>query len=201
MQPKPFPNHKITETGENLSRGSPFFRSLLVGGGESASPTAASGWPSTMERKLRPSSRSTDLAGGERFSTASARASLAMARGKGFKRHPLPLALPHPGFKGGTFYLAKKRNFLLCVDKAGSRQVPGGDAVYITDRRGQRGRRFLLAREQARWAGSEQKPSMSRTCQVGIQSLPLSKSREIAIHSRSFPVRRNKCSCPESSRC
>jgi hypothetical protein len=39
-----------------------------------------------------------------------------MARGQGFKRHPLPLALPHPGFKGGTFYLAKKRNFLLCVD-------------------------------------------------------------------------------------
>ena len=32
------------------------------------------------------------------------------------KRHPLPLVLPHPGFKGGTFYLAKKRNFLLCVD-------------------------------------------------------------------------------------
>ncbi len=29
MQPKLFPNHKITETGENLSRGSPFFRSLL----------------------------------------------------------------------------------------------------------------------------------------------------------------------------
>ena len=69
-----------------------------------------------MERKLRPSSRSTDLAGGERFSAASARASIAMARGKGFKRQLLPLALPHPGFKGGTFYLAKKRNFLLCVD-------------------------------------------------------------------------------------
>jgi hypothetical protein len=28
----------------------------------------------------------------------------------------LPLALPHPGFKTGTFYLAQKRNFLLCVD-------------------------------------------------------------------------------------
>ena len=26
------------------------------------------------------------------------------------------LALPHPGFKSGTFYLAEKRNFLLCVD-------------------------------------------------------------------------------------
>ena len=30
--------------------------------------------------------------------------------------NPLPLALPHPGFKTGTFYLAQKRNFLLCVD-------------------------------------------------------------------------------------
>jgi hypothetical protein len=39
-----------------------------------------------------------------------------MARGKRFKRHPLPLALPHPGFKSGTFYLAEKRNFLFCVD-------------------------------------------------------------------------------------
>jgi hypothetical protein len=29
MQPEPFPNHKITETGENLSRGVHFFRSLL----------------------------------------------------------------------------------------------------------------------------------------------------------------------------
>ena len=85
-------------------------------GGEGASETAASGWPSKMERKLRPSSRSTDLAGGERFSAASARASIAMARGKGFQRHPLPLALPHPGWKSGTFYLAKKRDFLLCVD-------------------------------------------------------------------------------------
>jgi len=41
-----------------------------------------------------------------------------MARGKRFKRHPLPLALPHPGFKSGTFYLAEKRNFLLCVDRS-----------------------------------------------------------------------------------
>src|SRR5271170_1555611 len=29
MQPEPFPNHKITETGENLTRGVHFFRSLL----------------------------------------------------------------------------------------------------------------------------------------------------------------------------
>ena len=29
MQPEPFPNHKITETGENLSHGVHFFRSLL----------------------------------------------------------------------------------------------------------------------------------------------------------------------------
>jgi hypothetical protein len=29
MQPKPFPNHKITATGENLSRGVHFLRSLL----------------------------------------------------------------------------------------------------------------------------------------------------------------------------
>jgi hypothetical protein len=29
----------------------------------------------------------------------------------------LPLALPHPGWKSGTFYLAKKRNFLFCVDR------------------------------------------------------------------------------------
>src|SRR5579862_6936713 len=42
-----------------------------------------------------------------------------MARGKRFKRHPLPLALPHPASKSGTFYLAEKRNFLLCVDNAG----------------------------------------------------------------------------------
>jgi hypothetical protein len=32
--------------------------------------------------------------------------------------NPLPLALPHPGWKSGTFYLAKKRNFLFCVDSA-----------------------------------------------------------------------------------
>ena len=38
------------------------------------------------------------------------------ARGKGFKRHPLPLAHPHPGLKSGTFYFAEKRNFLLCLD-------------------------------------------------------------------------------------
>ena len=29
MQSEPFPNHKITETGENLSRGGTFFRRLL----------------------------------------------------------------------------------------------------------------------------------------------------------------------------
>ena len=39
--------------------------------------------------------------------------------------NPLPLALPHPGFKTGTFYLAQKRNFLLCVD---TRNVWGGDS-------------------------------------------------------------------------
>jgi hypothetical protein len=39
------------------------------------------------------------------------------ARGKRFKRHPLPLALPHPGLKRGSFYFAEKRNFLLCVDR------------------------------------------------------------------------------------
>ena len=38
------------------------------------------------------------------------------ARGKGFKRHPLPLAHPHPGYQSGTFYFAQKRNFLLCLD-------------------------------------------------------------------------------------
>jgi hypothetical protein len=30
MQREPFPNHRITETGQNLSPRSPFFRSLLV---------------------------------------------------------------------------------------------------------------------------------------------------------------------------
>jgi hypothetical protein len=29
MRPEPFPNHKITGSGESLSRSSPFFRSLL----------------------------------------------------------------------------------------------------------------------------------------------------------------------------
>jgi hypothetical protein len=77
-----------------------------IGGGESASQTATSGRPATLGRKLSPTARSTHLAGGERFSSASPRASIALARGKVFKRHPLPLALPHPGFK--------KRNFLLC---------------------------------------------------------------------------------------
>jgi hypothetical protein len=38
----------------------------------------------------------------------------------------LPLALPHPGWKSGTFYLAEKRNFLLCVDSLGPPQSTQG---------------------------------------------------------------------------
>jgi hypothetical protein len=69
-----------------------------------------------MERKLRATSQSTDLASHEKFSAASTRASIELCEGKEFKRHPLPLAHPHPGSESGTFYFAKKRNFLLCVD-------------------------------------------------------------------------------------
>ena len=52
---------------------------------------------------------------------------MSCARGKEFKRHPLPLAHPHPGFKRGSFYLAEKRKFLLCVDTLNDR-APGFDA-------------------------------------------------------------------------
>jgi len=42
-----------------------------------------------------------------------------MARGKEFKNAiPCPSRTPIPAQKSGTFYFAKKRNFLLCVDTA-----------------------------------------------------------------------------------
>ena len=53
-----------------------------------------------------------------------------MARGKGFKTPSLAPRAPHPGFKSGTFYLAGKRNFLLCVDtKMGNLDA----GVYLAD--------------------------------------------------------------------
>ena len=48
--------------------------------------------------------------------------------------NPLPLALPHPGFKTGTFYLAQKRNFLLCVDSAASMGLEAQHAKSLTTR-------------------------------------------------------------------
>src|SRR5215472_1585559 len=51
-------------------------------------------------------------------------------KGAFHKRHPLPLAHPHPGFKSGTFYFAEKRKFLFCVDI-----VDGVDGVGVETRR------------------------------------------------------------------
>jgi hypothetical protein len=46
----------------------------------------------------------------------------------------LPLALPHPGWKSGTFYLAEKRNFLLCVDSLGPPQSTQGQMSQSASR-------------------------------------------------------------------
>jgi hypothetical protein len=71
----------------------------------------------TTVRSLAPSSRK-QSALYRRLRPAGSRR---RSRGKGFKRHPLPLAHPHPGLKSGTFYFAEKRNFLLCLDSDISR--------------------------------------------------------------------------------
>ena len=68
--------------------------------GEKASETAAPGWSSTMERKLRPSSRSTNLAGGKRFSLASATSSIAMSEGQGIQN-----AIPYPSRTPIRFFM------------------------------------------------------------------------------------------------
>jgi hypothetical protein len=51
------------------------------------------------------------------------------------KRHPLPLAHPHPGLKSGTFYFAEKGKFLLCLDmKAMELALSQSVAVETCDR-------------------------------------------------------------------
>jgi len=53
MRPEPFPNHKITGSGESLSRSSPFFRSLL-GKAKIYNLTFINGMPISPRRESEP---------------------------------------------------------------------------------------------------------------------------------------------------